>query len=111
MWDYVLIGILFIGMLIVSIKGIEDKIYTPIGNLLGVLLLVGVSLSVIYIIAEEYAGTKIFHYLLIAIGIYAIASLVADKVDSRLKDRLDQLENKLDTIEDALSPRKEPFVR
>lgn len=52
---------------------------------------------------------EIFHYLLIGIGIYAIASLVADKVESRLKDRLDAIEDKLDTIEYALSPREDPF--
>lgn len=94
-WDYVLMGAIFIGMIIVSIKGKEDKIYTPIGNFLGVLLLGGVALFVIYIIAEEYMGIKIFHYLLIGIGIYAFASLVAYKVESRLKDRLEAIEDKL----------------
>ena len=76
MWDYVLIGVLFIGMLIISFKGIEDQIYTPIGILLGVLLLGGFALSVIYFFAEEYIGTTIFNYLLIGIGIYAFASLI-----------------------------------
>ena len=52
---------------------------------------------------------EIFHYLLIGISIYAIASLVADKVESRLKDRLDAIEDKLDTIEYALSPREDSF--
>jgi len=99
MWDYVLISVIFIGMLIISIKGIEDKIYTPIGNLIGIFLIIGVALSAIYIIVEEYVGIKIFHYLLIAIGIYAIASLAANKVENRLKKRLDQLEDKLDAIE------------
>lgn len=51
----------------------------------------------------------IFHYLLIGISIYSIASLVTNKVESRLKDRLDAIEDKLDTIEYALSPREDPF--
>jgi uncharacterized membrane-anchored protein YhcB (DUF1043 family) len=46
---------------------------------------------------------------LIGIGIYAIAYLVANEVESRLKDRLDAIEDKLDTIEYALSPRQDPF--
>jgi hypothetical protein len=42
-----------------------------------------------------YMWTEIFHYLLIGIGLYGFASLVADKVESRFNDRLEAIEDKL----------------
>lgn len=42
--------------------------------------------------------TDIFHYLLIGIGIYGVISLIADRVEERIKGELDEINSKLDEL-------------
>ncbi len=77
--EYFIPFALFIGMLVISIKGIEDKIYTPIGNFL-ILAIVGAVVAIGSYVFADYMEIDILRYLLIGIGMYGFASLVADKL-------------------------------